>query len=112
VFESSTTTETGTYELRSGNGILDAFAVNVDPAESDLRHATNEELAAFWKHVGVDEAQAHRVHASDKLETTVLESRLGVELWKYSLALAIIVALVEMAVGRESKSATVGDRKA
>lgn len=111
LFESSATTETGAYELRNGDVVLDAFAVDVDPSESDLRHATNEELAAFWKHIGVDEAQALRVQASEKLETTVLESRLGVELWKYFLALAIAISLVEMAVARESKSSATAGAK-
>jgi hypothetical protein len=40
------------------------------------------------------------------VDATVLESRLGIELWKYFLGLAIVVALAEMFVGRESKSAT------
>jgi hypothetical protein len=104
-FESSATTEAGVYELRGGKDILNAAAVNISSAESDLRHATDEELAAFWTRVGVKESQAQRLRASDKLETTILESRLGVELWKYLLTLAIVVALVEMVVARESKPA-------
>ncbi len=108
VFESSPTTETGVYALKSGAKTLFATAVNVNPAESDLRHATQEELSVFWKYVGVKEDQAQRLPASDKLQTTVLESRLGVELWKYFLALAILVALVEMIVGREPKAAPAG----
>lgn len=46
-----------------------------------------------------------RLNASDNLEATILESRLGIELWKYFLALAVVVALAEMIVGREPKSA-------
>jgi hypothetical protein len=103
VFESSATTDIGVYELRGGNELLYASAINVDPAESDLRHATNEELATFWKHIGVNDAQTRRVRTTDKLETTVLESRFGVELWRYALVLAVIVALAEMAVAREAK---------
>jgi hypothetical protein len=103
VFESSATTEIGVHEIRNGNEVLHASAINVDPVESDPRHATNEELAAFWKRIGVNDTQTQRLRATDRLETTVLESRLGVELWKFALALAIIVALVEMAVAREAK---------
>lgn len=106
-FESSPTTETGVYELRNENDVLRAVAVNVDPAESDLRHATDEEIAQFWNNIGVKESQAQRVQASDKIEATILESRMGVELWKYLLVLAILVALIEMAIAREAKPATV-----
>ena len=107
-FESSPASETGIYELRDGRDILHAAAVNVDAAESDLRHATNEELAEFWNRVGVKETRTDRLEASEKVEATVLESRLGVELWKYLLVLAIVVALVEMAVAREAKAPVTG----
>ena len=104
-FESSTASEVGVYQLRDGKDVLHAAAVNIDPAESDLKHATSEELVEFWNRVGVKESQTERLRASDKVEATVLESRLGVELWRYLLALAIVVALIEMAVAREGKSA-------
>ncbi|HCV42281.1 MAG TPA: hypothetical protein DGH68_02265 [Bacteroidetes bacterium] len=105
LFESSATTEAGVYELRNGNETLHASAVNIDPEESDLRHATDEELASFWKRVGVNDDQARRLRTSDNLETTILEARLGVELWKYLVLLAVIIALIEMAVAREAKPA-------
>lgn len=106
ILESSPTTETGIYELREGDATLHASAINIDPGESDLRRATDDELSTFWRHVGVKATQPRRLHATDKLDETILESRLGIELWKYFLALAIVVALAEMFVGRESKSAT------
>jgi hypothetical protein len=104
MFESSATTDIGVYEIRKGNEVLHASAINIDPAESDPRHVTNEELAAFWKRIGMNDTQTQRLQATDRLEATVLESRLGIELWKYALALAVIVALVEMAVAREARS--------
>ncbi len=102
-FGSSATTESGVYDLRTGKDLLHAAAVNVNPAESDLRHATDEEFGEFWSRIGVKKDQARRLRGSDKFETTILESRLGIELWKYLLVLAIVVALVEMAVARESR---------
>ncbi len=35
----------------------------------------------------------------------VEQSRYGVELWKHFLGLALILALIEMAIGREPKGA-------
>ena len=105
IFESSPTTGTGVYKLSDEHRILYASAINVDPAESDLRHATDKQVEAFWNRVGVKDSQVRRLNASDKLEATILESRLGIELWKYFLALAVVVALAEMIVGREPQSA-------
>ncbi len=107
VFESAPATEVGVYELRKAQETIGASAVNLDPDESDLRHVTDDQLQSFWKRVGITDSQANRVPATEKIETTILESRLGVELWKYFLTFAIIVALVEMAVARESKSTAV-----
>ena len=105
IFESSPTTGTGVYKLSDEHRILYASAINVDPAESDLRRATDRQVEAFWNRVGIKDAQVRHLNASDKLEATILESRLGIELWKYFLALAAVVALAEMIVGREPKSA-------
>jgi hypothetical protein len=37
------------------------------------------------------------------LERSVLESRFGVELWKYFLMLALLVATIELLVARTTK---------
>ena len=108
IFESSPTTEAGVYLLRRGRETIHATAVNIDPGESDLRRATDSDQALFWEKVGVKNSRVIRVQSSENLETTVLESRLGVELWKYVIAFAIIIALIEMAVARESKSSSAG----
>jgi hypothetical protein len=101
---SSPTTEAGVYTLRRGQEILYAAAINVEPNESDLRHVSGENLATFLHTIGIEESQVQRLKMSDKLEASVLESRLGIELWKYLLAAAVVIALAEMAVARESRS--------
>jgi hypothetical protein len=110
-FESARTTETGVYELhraepsqRAKGSLLQAAAVNLSTAESDLRPVTDEELAAFWAKTGVDPTQVHSIAAGGDIGTSVEESRYGVELWRYCVALALILALAEMAIGRELKS--------
>jgi len=45
-------------------------------------------------------------HTED-LERTVLESRFGVELWKYLLMLALIVGVIELLIARSTKRETV-----
>lgn len=104
-FTSSPTTETGLYTLQSAGNILYATAINIDPAESDLRRVSADQLHAFWQHIGIRPTRVHELSASDKLEAAVQESRLGVELWKYCVLLAGLVAVVEMIVAREPRTA-------
>ncbi len=114
LFESSNTSETGIYELaqvaadhspgQNLSELLDAVAVNVSPAESDLRRARNDELSAFWNSVGLRPEQINQLHSLANINAAILESRFGVELWKYFIVLAILLALAEMAISREQKS--------
>jgi hypothetical protein len=114
LFETPHATEAGIYELRratqeSAAGqpnkgeLVQAVAVNVDPTESDLRPVTENELSAFWSHVGVSPEQTTSLEAADKIDATILEARFGVELWKYFVGLALTIAFLEMAIGRAAK---------
>jgi hypothetical protein len=99
-----TATHTGSTEAR---GIIQAIAVNVDPAESDLRRVDDNDLATFFKRVGVNPQQVRQLPVMQRIDTVVLESRFGVELWKYFIGLAVLLALIEMALGREGKAGQV-----
>jgi hypothetical protein len=114
-FESSRTTETGVYRLirvrNSAAGrtsstaeILQEAAVNSSPLESDLRPADDGERQMFWTSAGVTAVQVKTLNLQESIDGVVQESRVGVELWRYLLALAVFFALAEMAVGREPKS--------
>ncbi|MGA9117368.1 MAG: BatA domain-containing protein [Bacteroidota bacterium] len=106
--------ETGVYELRRGSGdnpgtpeeTLAAVAVNLDPAESDLRRATAPEMEAFWKAAGIPPQRVVREARPERLPRTVSESRFGVELWKHFVILALLAAVLEMAVAGERRAAS------
>ena len=112
-FESSHTTEVGVYTLRTvsdshsgssiGQGIIQTIPVNVNPAESDLRRIDENDVAAFWRNIGVRADQVSVLPAAKKIDAVVMESRFGVELWKYFVGLTVILALIEMALGRAGK---------
>jgi hypothetical protein len=112
-FESSSSSESGIYRLHIAasatkdlqekeHKTLQTVAVNVDPRESDLRHVSEKELSEFYARVGIKPVQARRLPANEHIESRVLESRFGVELWKYFVGLAIVLALAEMAISRAS----------
>ncbi len=107
-FSSTNSAEAGIYELRKIAGekegeLLHAAPVNIASSETDLTHASDEIVNAFFTSIGLKPEQIRRLSRSDKIDTVVLESRFGVELWKYFVGLALLFALIEMAIGRESK---------
>jgi hypothetical protein len=108
-FESSPSAETGVYSLkaeeagRAGPKILAARAVVLPESEGDLRPATEEELASFWRQHGVEPKRVRILSADGALERIVQEARFGVELWKYLLLIAAIFAVAEMLIGREGR---------
>jgi len=94
----------GIYQVKSGAEVIRAFSVNVDPDESKTEKADDESIQNMMARFHID-ASAVRTMANEKeLAEAVTESRYGLELWKHLLIAALIVALVEMLVSRETKT--------
>jgi hypothetical protein len=105
-FRSKRLTMPGFYELKNGADLLMLTAVNIDPLESDTRKATGDELHRFWKRMNIPEASIQSTGSQDQLQSAVLQSRFGVELWKYCIGLALAMALLEMLIARDSRKAS------
>jgi hypothetical protein len=107
----------GVYDLQRATAAgepmrtLAAVAVNTDPAESDLAQADESTLEGFWARVGVQPAQVVSLRGDEELERTVYEARFGVELWKYLAGLAVLLAMLEMVIGREGKKSVTGGQE-
>ncbi|MBI1807497.1 MAG: BatA domain-containing protein [Ignavibacteria bacterium] len=95
----------GFYELRNGSTTLALLAVNIDSKESDTRKVSQDELVKFWKAVGIEPSRVHSLKPGEQMQTTILQSRFGVELWKYCICLALILAFLEMFIARDSRIA-------
>ena len=95
----------GVYQLRAENTPLTSLVVNVDPRESDTRLATSDELSEFWKRLGIPESSIQSLEEQSAVQDAVLRSRFGVELWRYCALLALLFALLEMVIARDSRSA-------
>jgi len=110
-FSSDASGEVGTYTLMSagegspsaGQTPLGCIAVNVDTAESDLRAATPEALALFFSRLEIAPDRVKEIPLSSSLETVIRQTRFGVELWRYFLIAALVLAFLEMAVAREAR---------
>jgi hypothetical protein len=93
----------GIFTVVRSRDTLAAVPVNVDPAESNGELCTAAELQSMAGKFGLAKNQIVFVKSPESISTIVLQSRFGIELWKYFLIGALILALTEMAVGRESK---------
>jgi len=89
------TDEPGIYRFLLGDEILTAFAVNVDLAESDLEPLPIKEAREL-----LGEEQVFVVSPGSELETAVLQSRYGRELWRAVLWGVLALMVVEMVLGR------------
>lgn len=98
-------TQPGFYEVRNGKSVLTVAAVNIDPLESDTRKAGAEEIERFWKRTGIPLSSIRSAGVQDQLQSAILQSRFGIELWKYCIALALAMALLEMFIARDSRKA-------
>ena len=83
--------EPGFYEIAIDNSLTPlVFAVNVDPTESDVTCLTGEELRLAFTGV-----EARLFDDAENIAAAVRESRVGRELWRELLILALLVLALE-----------------
>ncbi len=88
----------GIYQLEAGGRVLDMFAVNVSPDESDLASVDPDRLGNL---LGLKDV---KVLPYDKPAGPIItESRYGRELWKVVLWAVVILLGVEMLLSRDKK---------
>ena len=58
------------------------------------------------KRFGIQSNEIHFSKPGESLQTAILQSRFGVELWKYCVGLALLLALIEMLIARDSRKAS------
>lgn len=97
------TTEPGIYTVRENATAVNKFTVNVDPDESRTRPADQGALHAMTTRLGIPEKAVLTIDRPSGGERVILESRFGVELWKYFLIAALVAAVAEMIVARDSR---------
>jgi hypothetical protein len=100
------TDELGIYTVYAKEVLIQKFAINLDPRESQTQKATSAEIGALLQRLGIAGRAVRDAIRPETLDRTVLESRFGVELWKYLLVVALIVAVIELLVSRSSKQET------
>jgi hypothetical protein len=92
----------GNYKVFSGSRIIDEIAVNTDPRESVTKYLSGTDFNDYLKKI--DFKGKHIVIAKNENPARViLQSRFGSELWKYFILIALLLAIVEMTIARNTR---------
>ncbi|MFA6457169.1 MAG: BatA domain-containing protein [Bacteroidota bacterium] len=97
----------GIYAAKEKNDTVLVLSVNVHREESQCELADNEHVSSMMKRLGVEESALQELPPNADIEQTIAESRFGIELWRYFLLAALLVALAEMIIARETKQNSV-----
>ncbi len=116
-FTSRPTTETGVYklfrissealtegQLPPGDPIA-TVAVNADTAESDLRQADRPTMESCFVRAGVAPNEFRDLAVGESPATVIEESRYGIELWRLFVGAALLLGLLELALGNTLRRA-------
>ena len=103
----TTLTEPGVYDVQAGTTQVRRVAVNVDPAESDLRAASPAEASETLRTTTGAPVQAVAAAEDEEIAETLRTQRAGTEIWNVFLLLALICLAVEMLVASQWTPETV-----
>jgi hypothetical protein len=96
----------GIYDVRAGDRLVRRVAVNVDPAESDLRVAGIDSTTAHLTSVLGRPVQLVGGTDGDAVAEALTTQQAGVELWNVFLALALAFLVAEMLVASQWRPET------
>jgi hypothetical protein len=98
----------GVYDVRAGERLVRRVAVNVDPAESDLRTATPDSAASTLQSVLGTPVQSLTGTGVEDVAETLRTQRAGTEIWNVFLLLALGFLVAEMLVASQWRPETAG----
>ena len=90
----------GVYDVSTGDRLVQRLAVNVHPAESDLRTAPPDSAAAHLHSMLRTPVEVVRGTGTDDVAETIHTREAGTEIWNVFLLLALVFLVSEMLVGR------------
>lgn len=103
LFKFDGTDQQGIYSLAARGATVQQFVVNLDARESQTVKAAAQLIETLVQRVGIQRSSLQNVDTPEDLKQGVLQSRFGVELWKYFVTLALIIAGIELLVARTWK---------
>lgn len=93
---------TGTYKFYSDKKLIDFYSINHNPKESTTEYESINNFEEYLREIGYN-GNLTNLQLDKDLSRTIYQSRFGIELWKYFLVLALILAIIEMFLAKSSK---------
>ena len=100
------TDKPGIYEIKTKEGVVDRFAVNIDPKDSDPERIEKSEIEKKLEGLTL-----FYINPNDDIEKAILVSRYGKELWKPFLWIAFGLLALEMYLAKSRKKDIVTEEK-
>ncbi len=104
IFSFDNPVKAGIYTVFSQNDTVLTLPINICREESNGTLAKRDEIVALLGQLGIAEESITQLQPDSEITETVLQSRFGIELWRYFLIAALVVALIEMLVAFEPKA--------
>ena len=101
----SKTDETGIYKVYDNNNLTTSFSVNHYNEESNLAWSNEESFTNFINNVSDN---IIFLNSNDNFKEKINQTRFGTELWRFFLILALIAAILEMIISRNTKKDLAG----
>lgn len=92
----------GNYKMFSDEKQFEAFTINLNPLESVTTYANESSVQEYFEKINFKGAFKN-IPKDKNPASLVLQSRYGSELWKYFLFAALLIALIEMLVARNTR---------
>ncbi|HQJ46721.1 MAG TPA: hypothetical protein PK195_08770, partial [Ignavibacteriaceae bacterium] len=92
----------GNYKIYSGENLIEDISVNTDPTESKTIYADKDDFENYLSQINFKGVYTS-IDKDENISQKIMQARFGSELWRYFLLVAIILALVEMTIARNTK---------
>jgi hypothetical protein len=93
----------GIYSVKSDNTLLKQFVVALNPEESNTVRADSKAIESMLYQLGVPRKAVETISQGADVQKAVVQSRVGIELWKYFVAAALLIGLIESFVARTGR---------
>ena len=96
------TDQTGNYEVINNKKVISMFSINTEPKESEQKYLTNKEFENYLQKINF-KGKYIPIKNDENILSVIEQARFGTELWKYFIILALLLAVIEMLVARNTK---------
>lgn len=98
----SNTQNSGSYKFYMGDNKIEDISVNTDPTESVTEYAEQSDFKNYLMKIKFN-GNYIPIDLGSNIPEKILQARFGSELWRYFAFIALILALIEMTIARNTK---------